>query len=376
MPQFTHPVSRKTLSLVNERSSRRRFLGDPERVILHFRNGESKAPMNEALIYKKSGEEDQLTSDVFGLLKYLPPNLVLTPFLEKARCFDQIEERTLVERIGFSPIRATFFFWPSVYLPATHDSRALDRQPDLLLLLDGDSGESAAVVVEVKFRGNKHNVDARPPKEESTQIVGNRDGNTGLLLGAQDSEVDGDQLENYLRALLHNGISLRIGTARAANALSGVGRKYAEEEVRLKQTPRERRFLLYLTSGETLPEDERDATLRRFGNAHTLPKDEFQRLFWSGWPDLYEIVEEAIQFLSHGDKIYQPILDDISRLLDARDLRVFNGWKETPYIAVFEDGAYFWNPTWYSEIEPLSPEALDRVNFWKELSPVPGDSQQ
>ncbi len=32
--------------------------------------------MNAAYVYGKSVEEDLLTSDIFGLLKYLPPHLV------------------------------------------------------------------------------------------------------------------------------------------------------------------------------------------------------------------------------------------------------------------------------------------------------------
>lgn len=185
---------------------------------------------------------------------------------------------------------------------------------------------------------------------------------------AEDVEIGGDQLENCLRALLNNEISLRTGTARAARVLSRVVREYANEAARLKEVRPDRRFLLYLTDGDALREDEREATMNRFGSPSTLPKSECVRLFWLGWPALYEMVEAKLANLSATDEAYRLFLGDISRLLDARDLRAFTGWKDTAYEAMVADDGYFWRPNWYSELKPLSPEVLAGIRFWKQLS--------
>ena len=103
--------------------------------------------MNEAFLYEKVGAEDQLTSDIFGLLRYLPPELIITPFLQRAECFVDAAEENLAKRIGFSPTKVTFFFWPAAHIPATPKSRALDRQPDVLMILRDDSGNFLPLLV-------------------------------------------------------------------------------------------------------------------------------------------------------------------------------------------------------------------------------------
>ena len=69
--------------------------------------------MDAAFLYGKTGEEDQLTSDIFGLLRYLPPALVLWPFLKNAVCLVENDPAKLDKQLGFSPTHAKYFFWPA-----------------------------------------------------------------------------------------------------------------------------------------------------------------------------------------------------------------------------------------------------------------------
>jgi hypothetical protein len=103
----------------------------------------AQTAMNEAFLYEKVGAEEQLTSDIFGLLRYLPPELILVPLLQRAICFDDSAEGNLAQWIGFSPTKVAFFFWPAAHIPAAPNSCSLDRQPDVPMLLRDNSGNSA-----------------------------------------------------------------------------------------------------------------------------------------------------------------------------------------------------------------------------------------
>jgi hypothetical protein len=67
--------------------------------------------MDAAYIYGKVVEEDRLTSETFGLLKYLPPRSVLWPLLARAESFKG--NYSLLDQIGGCElVSSEFFFWP------------------------------------------------------------------------------------------------------------------------------------------------------------------------------------------------------------------------------------------------------------------------
>jgi len=91
------------------------------------------------------GMEDLLTSTVFGLLKYLPPNEGLLPFLSLAAYTDG--------QNPLSTVRAQtvqYTFWPWWQFGDCHGA-----EPDLVIDLVSDDQRRYKVLVEVKFRSEK-----------------------------------------------------------------------------------------------------------------------------------------------------------------------------------------------------------------------------
>ena len=85
--------------------------------------------MNEAFIYEKVGAEDQLTSDIFGLLRYLPPKLILEPFLERAVCFDETEERSLGNELDLGQAKQHSFSGRPHAFPRRREAARLIGSP-------------------------------------------------------------------------------------------------------------------------------------------------------------------------------------------------------------------------------------------------------
>lgn len=113
--------------------------------------------MIQATIHGKVPElnniEDLLTSTVFGTLRYLPPEDILIPFLEKAILYDQ-DRTTLSQYLHVKGINlrnyqtVSYVFWPRV---------PVYGEPDLVLIFSNHIYEEPdlLIIVEAKFKSNK-----------------------------------------------------------------------------------------------------------------------------------------------------------------------------------------------------------------------------
>lgn len=106
--------------------------------------------------------EDLLTSSVFGLLKYLPPEEALLPLLERAQLLE-----------GASPLsslpagtRAKYEFWPSLRGP---DGRRIE--PDLLLELEQPDGTHWYMVIEAKLHSGKSSAGSESDENPGDQLA-------------------------------------------------------------------------------------------------------------------------------------------------------------------------------------------------------------
>lgn len=90
--------------------------------------------------------EDILTSNVFGVLKYVPPEAALIPFLSKARTLGG--EFPLASLSSHSEV--TFEFWPWLEEP-----NCTPCEPDLLIRINSLDGKSILILVKAKYRSGK-----------------------------------------------------------------------------------------------------------------------------------------------------------------------------------------------------------------------------
>jgi hypothetical protein len=321
--------------------------------------------VNAAYLCGKVGEEDQLTSDIFGLLRYLPPNLILWPFLKLARCFIKSDSVGMDEEVGFCPTLSDYFFWPAANLPATPGNRALDRQPDLLILLTDSEKHSAAIVVEIKLSSIKHDVDARITNELDEKYQCTSELGSKLKLPESD-EMYGDQLADYFRALRDNGITFPIRGSRSAKIEAMVANESWDAQKKLSAVPIDKKFLLYLTDAYSPPDREIADTLSRFGQASRSSAG--SKLFWLGWSSLYLVVENELSSPSSAtssNEAFRKILSDILRLMDARDVREFSGWDKILMSNANPSDLCFWTPRWFSDVAGLDTRISESINFWK-----------
>lgn len=100
--------------------------------------------------------EDVLTSDVFGVYRYLPPKLGILPFLSHA--VDETGQSLGAFLSGFGIVLeqldvARFRFWPTF---------GDGREPDLLVKLESyDGQQSVGLLVEAKLDAGQHTINGR-----------------------------------------------------------------------------------------------------------------------------------------------------------------------------------------------------------------------
>lgn len=128
--------------------------------------------MLQALLHGKlsrdqENAEDILTSNVFGLLRYLPAEQVLLPFLSQARALDRSYPLAwLCDRstgIDLSP--KDYDFWPFWNEPGS----IYACEPDLVIRLRAGVGRKAIILIECKYRSGKSPVPSEigvPPKDQ------------------------------------------------------------------------------------------------------------------------------------------------------------------------------------------------------------------
>lgn len=185
--------------------------------------------------------EDVLTSNVFGLLRYLPPDRSLLLWLAQA------------EPVGNGPVlgkanAVETIFWP----------RLGDGEADILLALETAPGEVDLVVVECKY--------------ESKKSGRAREGRGGC-------EAQRDQLAKYALALFEDRFDIRLLRGRRVR----------------------RRAIVYLTASAGMPRDEIEESLGALRDSTW--SDRFYWLSWDRlWSVLTELDREESNYrLVAGD---------------------------------------------------------------------------
>lgn len=95
--------------------------------------------------------EDVLTSNVFGLFRYVQPSTGLLPFLGMARAIDGSQPlRDLAEKPPPIEREDLYRFWPRF-----SETGLRPCEPDLLLRIDYPDGRRYRIVIEAKYRSGK-----------------------------------------------------------------------------------------------------------------------------------------------------------------------------------------------------------------------------
>ena len=109
--------------------------------------------MLQAMIHGKltregEGLEDLLTSNIFGLMKYLPSEAALLPFLSLAK--DPLRDHSLASWLKGTLKVESFRFWPTLAHP-----KCFGCEPDVDIVFLHDDGTKAWILIEAKYRSGK-----------------------------------------------------------------------------------------------------------------------------------------------------------------------------------------------------------------------------
>jgi hypothetical protein len=221
-----------------------------------------------ALESKSSGyqyKEDILTSTVFGILKYLRPDMVLIPFIEAAFLYNE-ERTTLWEKLKSEGIElrcyreVEYVFWTS---------NQHYGEPDLILIFRNHihGFDDLLLVVEVKFKSGKSGTE------------------------------ENDQFVRYFEAI-HNDIE----SFTESSVSNFKGRKGS---------------IVYLTEAEAYSDITATTTILQSRYSEIK-----ENVFHLKWQQLYKVLEEMQPFYSSFEK---SIADDLMKYMEKLGLRDFSG---------------------------------------------------
>lgn len=208
--------------------------------------------------------EDLLTSDIFGCMRYLPPQKVLIPFLGRAHSFHG-NTLTVLNKI----IRVHYSFWPSI--------RLTDRnpcEPDVVLGLETESGHVHLILVEAKYYSE------------------------GLSSKEDEIAKPNDQL------------------ARELDNLDGVSCAVLKWKTYLDVVSR---ALLFVTKDMGIPHDLLAQSLSEYTRKRHREGD----IYWVSWRFLPSILEQNIAIESNAE--HMAVMKDILTLLLKKELTMFGG---------------------------------------------------
>ena len=189
-----------------------------------------QAMLHGKLSREEENLEDLLTSNTFGLMKYLPPEAVLIPFLSLGK--DPLQDHSLADWLKCNLRIERFRFWPTL---AHRD--CFSCEPDVDIVFLHDDGTITWVLIEAKYRSGK----------SSDAIAGIEKPNDQLAR-------EFDNLKNISQ---HEGIT-----------------RYA---------------LVYLTTDYTCPKTE----LEESANEFKRKRDSSPNLYWLSWRMLFDVLERA-----------------------------------------------------------------------------------
>lgn len=217
--------------------------------------------------------EDILTSNIFGLLKYLSTPETTVDIL---RCSFNLDNRSLV--IPDDTERIIYFFWP----------RLLNSEPDLVLLLDSSHG-THVIGIEAKYLSGKSS--------------------------SEDLNVEEDDRNNRQRDQL----------AREIEDL------FEPENYQLLGISKERILsinMIYLTLESYMPREELQDTINSLRNQENQV-DGKEVLFWLSWKSIHGVLRERIMQGSDGY-----IKDDLLKYLTRKDLISYSGYSVRSVLPV------------------------------------------
>ena len=207
--------------------------------------------------------EDLLTSDVFGCLRYLPPETGLLPFL---RTVQSVQGRELQLIAPISKVHA--LFWPWL------DFKDLSAcEPDVLLGLEDEGGSLHIVMIEAKYHA-------------------------GVSSEADEGEDPRHQLARELDAL--RGVSGATFGLDAATIIDS-------------------RTLVFVTADLAMPRGEMLGGLEEF----TAKRREEADIFWTSWRHLPSVLEHSLA--ADSDSGRRAVSEDIIALLVRKGLTMFRG---------------------------------------------------
>jgi hypothetical protein len=112
----------------------------------------------------EEGMEDLLTSNTFGLMKYLPPGVVLLPFLRHAR--DPLSGDRLEAALRGVVSVERWRFWPTLSCAG-----CAACEPDVEIILRHADGSRTWLLVEAKYRGGKSSSASGPEMPPGDQLA-------------------------------------------------------------------------------------------------------------------------------------------------------------------------------------------------------------
>ncbi len=207
--------------------------------------------------------EDLLTSDLFGCLRYVPPERALLPFLSAARSFrgNAIQLPNEVTRLHTA-------FWPWLNLRGRSPC-----EPDVVLGLEGKDGALHVVAIEAKYRSG--------------------------ISSDEDEETDpGNQLARELDTLM--GVTAAsFGWRRELHV--------------------ESRKLVFVTADMLMPRADIADAIGEYERKRSTEAD----IFWTSWRFLPAILEKGLT--DETDPRRVAVLEDMLALLLRKGLTMFRG---------------------------------------------------
>lgn len=227
--------------------------------------------------------EDILTSNVFGMLKYLPPEIGLLPFLAKGETIE--EDRPLAQLANSaSGSMAAYCFWPRL-----EEAGCRFCEPDVLLRVDGQAGKHL-VLVEAKYRSGKSSFADDSGSGDCTTGSGEPLNARPTLVPGQRDEPSKDQL------------------AKEWCNLASLARR---------EGPNCKPWLVYLTADFGCPRESLDESF-----SPTRDADIRKSVLWLSWRHLWRIV---------SNKGESEICRDLAAMLKRVDLTFYEGISVPDY---------------------------------------------
>jgi hypothetical protein len=214
--------------------------------------------------------EDILTSNVFGILKYLPPGTALVPFLRKAVTPEQ--DHPLVSLS--SDVEVKCEFWP--WLGKSDNTGC---EPDVLIRLTCPSNKKTLILIEAKYHSGKSSEEEKDPNEKLAREQSEEIASLGV---DHSDEPVKDQLSREWRNL----------------------RRLAEKE---SAEP----VLIYLTAGFVCPTEDIEASQKAL-------KGEKGKISWLSWRHLPSLITDS----------HYEVLRDLAAALRRLDLIFFEGFSK------------------------------------------------